>query len=93
MGDEGFNHPRMADYMRPEDLNLAGCVSLASAVLEAAAEEYLQAARHCRAEPKNKAAAAHLKTCRAFYKSDYFRALSAGVTDGEAALKALDERL
>ena len=33
MSDECFNYPRMKTYMKPEDLNTEGCLTLAEAVL------------------------------------------------------------
>lgn len=94
MSEEGnFNHPRMADYLQPEELNLDGCISLATAVLAGAAEDYLHAARQYRANPHSESARAHYRTCRNFYLSDYFQALSGGLVDGKAVLKELDDRV
>lgn len=94
MEEEGnFNHPRMADYLKPDDLNLDGCISLATAVLAGAADEYVQTARQRKAEPWNQSVQSHYKACRKFYLSDYFKAMSGGVTDGKTVLELLDRRV
>lgn len=85
-----FNHKRMADYMRAEDLNLDGCINLASAVLSEASAAYLEAARAVKRHPDSKDAQAHFRRCRAFYSSDYYKILSCGVISGADALRSLD---
>ena len=83
--------PRMKDYLKPEDLNTEACVTLAAVVLKDAADAYVHARRAVRMDPGNKDAIAHLRECRAFYKSDYFIALSCGSADGEAVMEQLDK--
>ena len=83
---------RMVDYLKPEDLNTDACVDLASTILAEAGAEYIHAVRAVRANPTNKDAAAHLRACKAFYRSDYFAALSMGAVDGEAVMQKLAER-
>ena len=80
---------RMADYLKPEDLNTEACLELASVILSEAGAEYIHAVRAVRANPTNKDAAAHLRACKAFYLSDYFTALSMGAADGEAVMQKL----
>ena len=83
---------RMADYLKPEDLNTDACLELASVILSEAGAEYIHAVRAVRANPTNKDAAAHLRACKAFYRSDYFTALSMGAADGEAVMQKLAEK-
>ena len=93
MQDGEFNHRRMAEYLRPKDLNLDGCVKLASTILASAASDYIQCARQLKVEPNNQTVQAHYKACRKFYLSDYFKALSGGVTDGRTVLELLDRQV
>lgn len=83
---------RMADYLKPEDLNTDACVELAGVILAEAGAEYIHAVRAVRANPTNKDAADHLRACKAFYRSDYFVALSMGAVDGEAVMQKLAEK-
>ena len=83
---------RMADYRKPEDLNTDACVELAGMILAEAGAEYIHAVRAVRANPTNKDAAAHLRACKAFYRSNYFAALSMGAVDGEAVMRKLAAR-
>lgn len=80
--------PRMKDYMTAADLNLNGCVALASAVLTGLAHDLLSA--HHRAiddpTPEN---LEHLRAVKAIYRSDYFAALSCGLVDGDAAMREI----
>lgn len=85
-----FHHKRMADYLKPDDLNLDSCINLASAVLHEAAEAYLEAARALKRYPDSKDARSHYERCRAFYSSDYYKILSCGVVSGADALRSLD---
>ena len=82
----------MADYLQPEALNTDACLELASVILSEAGAEYIHAVRAVRANPTNKDAAAHLRACKAFYRSDYFVALSMGAVDGEAVMRKLAAR-
>ena len=75
--------PRMKDYLTAEDLNDSGCLELAATVLEEQAIALGHAARKFASWP-NKENRAHLKTCVDFYKSDWFKALSCGLADGDA---------
>ena len=90
MSDECFNHPRMKTYMKPEDLNTEGCLTLAEAVLQGAAEDYIHARRAYITHPHDKDAQEHLRVCELFYRSDWFAALSGGVIDGETAMRQLN---
>ena len=80
---------RMADYLKPEDLNTEACLELASLILSEAGAEYIHAVRAVRANPTNKDAAAHLRACKALYRSDYFATLSMGAVDGEVVMQKL----
>ena len=81
--------PRMKDYLRAEDLNTDAAVTLATEVLREAANEYIHVVRRVREDPGNQYAADHLRTLQAFYRSDWFRALSMGTVDGEIVMKEL----
>ena len=83
---------RMMDYLKPEDLNTDACVELASVILAEAGAEFIHAVRAVRANPTNKDAAAHLRACKAFYRSDYVTALSMGAVYGEAVMQKLAAR-
>ena len=83
---------RMAEYLKPEDLNTDACVELAGVILSEAGAEYIHAVRAVRTNPTNKDAAAHLRACKAFYRSNYFTALSMGAADGEAVMQKLAVR-
>lgn len=88
---DGFNHPRMKTYMKAADMNTEGCLKLAEAVLQGAAEDYIHARRAVVAHPNSKDAQGHFKTCQAFYRSDWFVALSGGVIDGETVMRRLNK--
>lgn len=88
---DGFNHPRMRTYMKAADMNTEGCLQLAETILEEAAQEYLHARRAVVAHPNSKDAQEHFKTCQAFYRSDWFAALSGGVIDGETVMRRLNK--
>ena len=85
--------PRMTDYLKPEDLDMEGCMRLAAEVLQDTAAEYVDARRAARQEPGNKYAQAHLRTLKDFYRSDHFKALSGGLATGDAVMKELDKRI
>lgn len=82
---------RMIDYLRPEDLNTEGCIMLAQTILGEAAEALIHAVRQYNEWP-SAANLAHLKTCRAFYRSDTFTALSCGVIDPETVIRKLTKQ-
>lgn len=88
---DGFNHPRMKTYMKAADMNTEGCLQLAETILEEAAQEYLHARRAVVAHPNSKDAQEHFKTCQAFYRSDWFAALSGGVIDAETVMRRLNK--
>lgn len=88
---DGFNHPRMKTYMKAADMNTEGCLELAETILEEAAQEYLHARRAVVAHPNSKDAQEHFKTCQAFYRSDWFAALSGGVIDAETVMRRLNK--
>ena len=93
-GFEGIDRmPRMKDCLKPEDLDTRACVLLAATVLEESAEAYKQARRHAMTNPRDKGARASLDTCRAFYRSDWFKALSCGLADGNAVMRELDREV
>ena len=83
--------PRMRDTLRAEDLNSDACVTLAAKILADAANEYVRTRRRCDACPSRENLD-HLKTCRSFYLSEWFAALSGGLVDGKAAMEALDRQ-
>lgn len=74
--------PRMKDTLRPEDLDTDACVTPAAEVLKGAANELATAAVSAARHP-TKANLDHLKACRGFYESDWFKILTCGaVADG-----------
>lgn len=70
--------PRLKDYLRPDDLNLNGCVALA-------AEDLTSAAQHA-ADFPTPGNLEHLASVQKFYRSDMFKVLSCGLEDGETAM-------
>ena len=74
--------PRMKDYLKAEDLDTDTCVALAAEILKGAAYDLTiaaQRAAHC----PDKGNLGHLKACRAFYASNWFKVLTCGaVADG-----------
>ena len=80
--------PRMKDCLKAEDLNTDACVTLAAEILKGAANELAAAARRAAALP-NRDNMSHLKTCRDFYESELFTALSCGIIDGKLAAKKI----
>ena len=83
--------PRLADTMRARDLNLDACIKLAGSVLSEAALEYINARRELNRNPGDRDARHHIIEIRRFYKSDYFKALSNGLADGDAVMYELDK--
>jgi hypothetical protein len=83
--------PRMKDYLKPEDLSTEGCITLAQTILGEAGKALMHAVRRYNEwpSPENHA---HLETCRAFYRSDLFVALSCGVADGETVIRQLTKQ-
>ena len=79
---------RMIDYLKPEDLDTEGCINLAQTILSEASEALMHAVRRYNEWPSPENLA-HLETCRAFYRSDLFTALSCGVIDGDTAAKKI----
>lgn len=82
---------RMAEYLKPEDLDTEACITLAQTILSEAGAALMHAVRRYNEwpSPENHA---HLATCRAFYRSDLFVALSCGVADGEAVIRQLTKQ-
>ena len=80
--------PRMREYMKPEDMNLQGCLKLAATVLSEQGEALTEAARRAAACPSAENLK-HLKTLREFYETDLFTAYSCGVIDGRTAANAI----
>jgi hypothetical protein len=83
--------PRMKDTMKPEDLNTEACITLAQTILGEAGMALMHAVRRYN-EWLSKEDRAHLETCRAFYRSDLFVALSCGVADGETVIRQLTKQ-
>ena len=81
----------MRDYLTAADLSTEGVLNLAETILEEAAQEYLHARRAVVAHPNSKDAQEHFKTCQAFYRSDWFAALSGGVIDAETVMRRLNK--
>lgn len=82
---------RMIDYLKPEDLDTEACITLAQTILSEAGAALMHDVRRyndwpC---PLNWQ---HLATCRAFYHSDLFTALSCGVADGETVIRQLTKQ-
>lgn len=90
LGDKG---PRLADYMKPEDLDLSGCLSLVCTLLSDQANEYWNAAQLLLYEPGNAKAQAHMANLRRFYRSKWFSILSCGAMEGEDVMRDLDRRV
>ena len=81
--------PRMKDTLRPEDLDTDACVTLAAEILKGAANELATAAVSAARHP-TKANLAHLKACRGFYESDWFKVLTCGaVADGPGVARQI----
>ena len=68
-------HTRMRDYMKPEDLNLDGCIALASEICRGLAQDLTQAVQTCAKHP-NKANFEHVRSIQNVYRSNYFKAIS-----------------
>lgn len=84
--------PRMKDTLRPEDLNTDACVTLAAEILKGAANALSSAAVTASRRP-SKENLAHLKNCRAFYESDWFKILTCGaVADGAGIARQIIRR-
>ena len=81
--------PQMKDTLRPEDLNTDACVTLEAEVLKGAANELATAAVSAARHP-TKANLDHLKACRGFYESDWFKILTCGaVADGPGVARQI----
>ena len=87
-----FDLPRMRDHLTADDLDTDACVTLAGVILEEAADSYMRARRRYTSNP-TEANRAHLKNQEDFYRSDYFKALSCGLADGDAVMRDLDKRI
>ena len=85
-------HPRMREYMKPEDLDTDGCVALCAEVLKSAAEDYVRTRQALNARPNNKDIKGHMKVCENFYRSSYVRALSCGLVDPDTVMADLDRQ-
>ena len=83
---EAERMPRMKDYLKPEDLNTNGCVTLAATVPEEQAAELAHAARRYANMPTGENLK-QLKRIREWYESDWFAALSCGLADGKKVAK------
>lgn len=82
---------RMIDYLKPEDLDTEACITLDQTILSEAGEALMHAVRRYNDWPSAENRA-HLATCRAFYRSDLFTALSCGVADGETVIRQLTKQ-
>ena len=80
--------PRMKDYLKPEDLNTTACVNLAATVLYDASVELTDAAR-AYADSPTQLNRDRLENAKRLYRSDRFKVLSCGVTDGETAMRQI----
>ena len=85
---EAEHGPRMADYLRPDDLDTDGCLLLVREIMAGAHTELTEAVRNHIRHP-NSETRAHLESAKRFYRSRYFGALSLGTVDGETALKQI----
>lgn len=85
--------PRMQSYMKAEDMNLDGCILLASTILADAAEDYIQCSRALKRYPDDIVEENHMRNARRFYHSDYFKVLSLGAVDGDAVMRELDKQV
>jgi len=84
--------PRMVNYLKAEDLDTDACVTLAAEILKSAAQELTTAAITAARYP-TKANLDHLKACRGFYESDWFKVLTCGaVADGAAIARQIIRR-
>lgn len=84
--------PRMVDYLKAEDLDGDACVTLAAEILKGAAQELTTAAITAARHP-TKANLDHLKACRGFYESDWFKVLTCGaVADGAGIARQIIRR-
>ena len=82
--------PRMKDILKPDDLNTEACVNLVEAILNDAADEYRRAYKAALRNPASKGAQIALSFARSFYCSDYFAALSCGLTSGPEVMRELE---
>lgn len=81
--------PRMVDYLKAGDLDTDACVTLAAEILKGAANELSSAAVTAARHP-TKSNLDHLKACRAFYESDWFKILTCGaVADGPGVARQI----
>lgn len=81
--------PRMVDYLKADDLDTDACVTLAAEVLKGAANELTTAAVSAARHP-TKANLDHLKNCRSFYESEWFKVLTCGaVADGPGVARQI----
>lgn len=84
--------PRMREYLIPEQLDIDGCISLCQRILADCAEAYIQARRAVARNPKDRLAQLQLQGRQNLYRSEYFRAISCGLVDGETVMQDLDRR-
>ena len=81
--------PRMKDYLKAEDLNTDACVTLAAEILKGAAQDLSTAAVRAAVNP-DKGNLAHLRECRRFYETDWFKVLTCGaVEDGPGVARQI----
>ena len=83
--------PRLKDYMKPEELNSDGCLELAATVLGEQADALYHAARNAARQP-NPGNLQRLRELRDFYKTDWYKALSMGLADGEQVAQQIIKR-
>lgn len=82
---------RMRDYMTADQLNTEGVVALASAILTQAEADLTVCAQQTAAHP-SAGNFEHLNSLKAFYMSDMFTILCAGIVDGESAMREIIRR-
>lgn len=89
---DDFNHPRrMRDYLRAEDLNDDGCITLAAEILRDAARAYIRAYRAWALHTEDRTLLADLRYMRKWYRSEYFGILSCGLLEPDTVLRDLEK--
>lgn len=81
------------ERLTADKLNYEGCLRLAEAILEGAAEDYRAAARAYRRHPKDKKLAHVYNVRKRFFQSEYFAALNLTGMSSREILEQLDKGL
>ena len=82
---------RMRDCMTADQIDTDGAIALASAILTQAEADLTVCAQQAAAYP-SEGNFEHLRSLKAFYRSDMFTILCAGVIDGESAMREIIRR-